>query len=278
MKSLDPGILPQSVCFSFTPSDLALQLYFYPIWCGHYFCTSNYFMKRNSYPPLLLAFIRKGFLNIEYRGQRFTAQKGDVVLLDCHEPHYYHAENGLEFLYIHFDGSNSHEICQHILATQGPLIRNSTNVQIGNLLYDIIYFYVHDGIANMVKSSLEIYKLLQLLQERTEYNSDEESPIELAIRYIRNNVGKKISLGELADIANLSTFYFSHQFKEQTGFSPTEYVINTRIDQAKILLARTNKTISEIAYEVGYASSGSLINLFVQKVGCSPKEFRKTQQ
>ena len=122
MKSVDPGILPQSICFSFTPSDLAQKLYFYPTWCGHYYCTDNYFMKRETYPPLLILFIREGELYVEYQNQSFNAQKGDVILLDCSKPHYYHARNGLEFLYMHFDGSNSHEICQHILEIKGPLI------------------------------------------------------------------------------------------------------------------------------------------------------------
>ena len=91
-------------------------------------------------------------------------------------------------------------------------------------------------------------------------------------------MGEKITLEELADIANLSTYYFSHRFKEETGLSPIDYVINTRLDQAKILLARTFMTVEEIAYEVGYQSSNSLINLFNQKLGFSPKEYRKLVQ
>ena len=104
MKPVDPGILPQSICFSFTPSDIAQELYFYPTWCGHYYCNSNYFIRRPSYPPLLLAYVRQGVFRVEYRGELRRAQHGDVLLLDCSEPHYYQAEDGLEFLYVHFDG------------------------------------------------------------------------------------------------------------------------------------------------------------------------------
>ena len=86
MKSVDPGILDQSVCFSFTPPDVARELLFYPTWCGHYFCTENYFMKRDSYPPLLVAFIRKGVFHVQYRGESRRAEEGDVLLLDCMEP------------------------------------------------------------------------------------------------------------------------------------------------------------------------------------------------
>ena len=65
-------------------------------------------------------------MHVEHMGQKFDAQKGDVVLIDCSNPHYYQAENGLEFTFIHFDGSNSHEIVEHILSVRGPLIRSKT--------------------------------------------------------------------------------------------------------------------------------------------------------
>lgn len=69
MQSVDPGIRSESVCFPFTPSQTARELLFYPTWCGHYYCTANYFMKRDSYPPLLIAYIRKGRFRVEYRGE-----------------------------------------------------------------------------------------------------------------------------------------------------------------------------------------------------------------
>ena len=142
----------------------------------------------------------------------------------------------------------------------------------------MVKFYEQDGVENMFDSSMRIYKLLQLLSERDLHNQKEDTSIEKTIRYIRSHVGKKITLEELSGIANLSTYYFSHRFKEETGLSPIDYVINTRLDQAKILLARTAMTVEEIAYEVGYQSSNSLINLFNQKLGFSPKEYRKLEK
>lgn len=278
MKSVDPGIYPKSVCFSFTPSKLAKQLYFYPTWCGHYFCSSNYYMKRDSYPPLLVVFVREGKFHFEYREKSFDAEKGDVVLIDCREPHYYRAYDGLEFLYMHFDGSNSHEICQHILEQRGALIRRDNNVLIGRQLYNMVDFYVHNGIETMFQSSMRIYHIFEYLLAPDITNTVNDNPIDQAIRYIRSNVGKEISLNMLAEIANLSPFYFAHSFKEQTGFAPMEYVINTRIEHAKVLLARTSKSVAEIAYEVGYSSSSSFINIFVKKTGLSPKQYRKNYQ
>ena len=278
MRSVDPGILPHSVCFSFTPPEIAKELLFYPTWCGHYYCTSNYFMKRESYPPLLVVFVREGVFRVEYRGEQKLAKQGDVLLLDCTEPHYYHAEDGLEFVYMHFDGSNSHQLCQHVIDRRGWLLQRNSNILIGKLLYDMVEFYDHDQVETPFESSMRIYRLFELLLAPKRKEKAQNNPIDDAIQYIRKNVGEQISLDMLAKIANLSPYYFSHSFKRQTGFSPKEYIINTRLDRAKTLLATTTQPISEIAFEVGYLSSGSLINLFVDRVGMSPKQYRKTHQ
>ncbi|MFV0529568.1 MAG: helix-turn-helix domain-containing protein [Lachnospiraceae bacterium] len=278
MKSVDIGITEVSSCFSFTPSKQSAGLFFYMTWCGHYFCNSKYFKKRTSYPPLLALYIRGGAMHVEYGTRVFDAQKGDVVLIDCRYPHYYHAQNGLEFVYMHFDGSNAHELCAHILERRGPLLRSRNNALIGNFLYNTVRFYEEGNIESAFDTSLRVYKLLHLLSETNDYESSEDNPVNIAIHYIHENISQKITLRTLAELTNLSVYYFSHLFKRETGYAPMDYTLTIRMDCAKALLIKTDKRVTEIAYEVGYGSCGSFINAFTDRVGCSPKIFRRLMQ
>ena len=57
-----------------------------------------------------------------------------------------------------------------------------------------------------------------------------------------------------------------------TGQSPNEFVIYSRIDQAKALLLTSDLSIAEISQQVGYPNSSNLITLFTRRVGCSPAQ------
>ena len=126
----------------------------------------------------------------------------------------------------------------------------------------------------MFQSSMRIYHVFEYLLAPDSQQYERDNPVEQAIRYIRSHMSENISLETLAGETNLSTYYFAHIFKEQTGFSPIEFVINTRLDQAKVLLVNTNKSVEEIAYEVGYSSASSLTNIFTRKIEVSPGQYR----
>ena len=193
--------------------------------------------------------------------------------LTAGNPHYYHAADGLEFVYMHFDGSNSHEICQHLLRFRGPLIRSSNNILIYNLIYNTVKFYENGEIEHMIDTSMRVYKLIRYLHENAAYEPHNETPVEKTIHYIRDHIDKKISLRNLAEVANLSEYYFTRYFKAQTGYTPIEYATMAKLDHAKVLLIRTDMTIREIAASVGYHNSNGFTNLFKDKIGCSPQMF-----
>jgi AraC family transcriptional regulator len=93
------------------------------------------------------------------------------------------------------------------------------------------------------------------------------------IDYLRDRLDQKITIVELAEIACLSPYHFSRLFRQETGFSPHQYLIRCRIEEAKRLLATRKWAIAEVAKQVGFADQSHLTRHFKQWVGMTPKAF-----
>ena len=82
------------------------------------------------------------------------------------------------------------------------------------------------------------------------------------------------SLNEAAYEACLSPFHFHRLFSNTFGQTPHEFLTARRLEEAKRLLTRTDMTVTEICFELGYSSLGSFSTLFQRQVGCSPTDYR----
>jgi AraC family transcriptional regulator len=96
------------------------------------------------------------------------------------------------------------------------------------------------------------------------------------IEHINEHLQDELSLVELSRIAKLSPHHFATAFKVSTGISPHRYVIERRINRARDLLLRKEKTISEIAVAVGFSSQSHLTVNFRRKMGVTPRKFRQS--
>jgi AraC-like DNA-binding protein len=98
--------------------------------------------------------------------------------------------------------------------------------------------------------------------------------IEKALDYIRDNYNKNISLDELAKISCLSKWHLLELFKKEIGKSPFSYLNEYRVEKAIELLKNKEKTIFEIAIDVGYQDTSSLYRAFIKYKNLSPSAFR----
>ena len=85
------------------------------------------------------------------------------------------------------------------------------------------------------------------------------------------------SVKYFADKVFLSPIYFGDLIKKETGKSAQEYIQTRMIDLAKEMIAGTEKTVSQIAYELGFQYSQHFNRIFKKNVGYTPGEYRKLQ-
>ncbi|MBQ8596970.1 MAG: response regulator [Lachnospiraceae bacterium] len=100
------------------------------------------------------------------------------------------------------------------------------------------------------------------------------SIIETAKDYINHNYHKDISLDEVSRVVNISPYYFSKIFKEDTNENFIEYLTGVRINKAKELLDTTEYSMKEICSMVGYSDPNYFSRSFKKNVGVTPTEYK----
>lgn len=94
------------------------------------------------------------------------------------------------------------------------------------------------------------------------------------LEYIEANLSCDIHLEELAESAGLSVFHFAKLFKQSTGASPHQYILQRRLQRAKELLRRPAMSLSEISLDTGFADQSHFTNVFRRFVGVPPSKYR----
>jgi transcriptional regulator GlxA family with amidase domain len=99
--------------------------------------------------------------------------------------------------------------------------------------------------------------------------------IQHALEYARRNLRKTLSVGELAEVANLSSRQFSRTFRAETGQSPAKAIESLRVEAAKSLVEESRHAIDVVARETGFADPERMRRAFIRKFGHPPQTFRR---
>lgn len=278
MNRIGPGITEKSEIYFSAPSFKAKKLYYNVLCVGHFYCDNTYHLVRESYNSILLLHVVNGsftFKNSE--GQFITAKKNETVILDCYTPHEYFTEDFLESLWIHIDGVNCRDICNEILNNDGNIIKTGNYEHIKAQLFKIFEGVRCNSLYTESEISVIIYKLLiEILNHSASADTDKSNNNISSVKdYIQEHLNEKITVESLAKISNMSPTHFSRVFRQQTGFSPYDYVLSSRLNKAKEYLLKTDLSVTRIAYETGFNSEANFIYCFTNKEGISPGKFRK---
>ena len=99
--------------------------------------------------------------------------------------------------------------------------------------------------------------------------------IKNTITFIDQHLNDKIKVTELAQIANWHNYHFIRMFTKTMGVTPYQYILNRRIEKAKVLLVETEFSILSIAYDLGFQSQASFSTTFKKWVHTPPEVYRR---
>jgi AraC family transcriptional regulator len=92
--------------------------------------------------------------------------------------------------------------------------------------------------------------------------------------FIEDHLAEELSIAAIADLVPMSQFHFARAFKAVVGEPPHRYIVQRRLERAKILLAATQLSIAEITYQIGFSNQSHFIAQFRKGLGVTPKQFR----
>uniref|UniRef100_A0AAU6W2H7 HTH-type transcriptional activator RhaS n=1 Tax=Pseudomonas phage Touem01 TaxID=3138548 RepID=A0AAU6W2H7_9VIRU len=95
--------------------------------------------------------------------------------------------------------------------------------------------------------------------------------------YVDANFHRRISLMEMAEVANLSQYHFCRMFHQQTGLSPLRYVLSRRVERARLLLLNPETSLVDVALACGFGGQSHFSTTFKTFIGVTPGEYRRNK-
>lgn len=139
------------------------------------------------------------------------------------------------------------------------------------------FFYAYVEARNFQQVVKNIYVALDnyLSEEEKKLKEKLGKPMGEAIRFMKGNYNKPISIEDIADVAGVSTGYLSKLFKRELDMGLNEYLTCIRLEKSQELLSETSMSVKEIALMVGYSDEKYYSRLFKKTIGIKPTDYRK---
>lgn len=221
----------------------------------------------------------KGYYDTHCGSFELTANQ--FAILPAHQFHRYQADikNPWTIYWIHFSGNKLSQfnalfdIERYIQPT--PIKYDERCIQIWEEMYNALqsgYNVTNVGYANLC---LYHFIALFIFRDAEVKSYQEHDMVTEAIRFLKANIHKMMTVEEMAGHFHYSASHFSALFRNKTGHSPLEYFIQLKIHYACQLLDQSTLRIKEIATKVGYSDPYYFSRLFYKVMGIAPNKYRQ---
>lgn len=127
----------------------------------------------------------------------------------------------------------------------------------------------------LLPKAIELFARATYLDRIHGRTSEEAQMLKLSVSYIRDNIDKRLTVQDMANLVQMGYEKFRKLFLQYYGISPGSFIRNERIRASQNLLMFHEMTIKEVALELGYTDSATFSKQFKKTTGRTPTEFRK---
>jgi YesN/AraC family two-component response regulator len=189
-------------------------------------------------------------------------ERADLVLLDLLMPE--------------VDGFAVLEAMREMESTRNvPVI-----VLTGQMLTETDMARLNRGVATVLRKGLfsldeTVAHINAALERRRKVSDEARRLVRKAMAFLHQHYTDPIARPDIARHVGLDEDYLTTCFRQELGVTPVAYLNRYRVNQARGLLTETDKSITEIAIEVGFSDSGYFSRVFRREAGCSPEAYRR---
>lgn len=269
----------------FQKSELYQDLYY--VTKGREKCAPNHSYGPNIREYYLIHIILEGKGYCETEISKFNLSKGQFFVIFPDEQTFYQAdeENPWEYIWFGFDGRVAESILSSMGINRQTPIGSIKNFNESKELVENMIGMQPFEHENRIQLQGMLYWLISLLDSKTRDNNIK--PIEKINRRIvythdaidlikQNYQNVDFLIGDISEQLSLNESYLTSIFRQVTGRTLHEYLIDYRIQKSREYLETTDFNVREVAEKVGYKNPLSFTRVFKRKIGMTPTEYKKT--
>ena len=280
-------VLPNMIRHICENDEFLRQLYITDI--GYYPHAMYHYRERpEGVAQYILIYCMKGSGWYEVAGNRHVIRSNQFVIIPRGMPHVYASNNQdpWTIYWIHFTGQMAHCFGEGQLEPKEIAPGTNSRINLRNDIFEDIFLTLSDNysLENLRYASSLLYAFLAslcYLKQFRHYNPQQEridttDIVTMAVRYMKENIEKQLTLQQLCDYIGYSVSQFSLIFRKSIGQSPLNYFNRLKVNRACQLLETTDLKINQICTMVGIDDCYYFSRVFTKIVGVSPKKYRQT--
>lgn len=235
-----------------------------------------------------LMHVVSGRMELALGRRRFRAAPGDTLLIPPRTPHrdIYDLAEGLKVFMVFFAWAPEKEFFRVVDNAVLQAMPGHRQAEIARIVDRLRHDVVGDTPADQAVACARVHTVLLLMLREARAPGKRAAPplsaaqerrralVARARQYVEENYHRPVSLEDIARALNLSAFYLSHLFSEESDFTLFHYLTVLRMDKAKELLASGLK-VSAVARQVGYEDGSYFSRVFRKYTGLTPAGYRR---
>lgn len=236
-------------------------------------------------------YITEGKAVVEIEGVDYAAHEGDVVFFYPGITYNAHTDGeGCSFIFLHFNfgiGNNLQILDEfdfagvipgELTGKEGLLFKQAWNEYKADYSRSLMILkgYFSILVSKIVSIGTEKSgRINHFPKNRTLRSPGKLSTLLPALRYISDNIGKKISNSELAHECGMSEKYFINYFKSIIGITPNIFITQQKMNRAADFICRKEFSVKQIAHMLGYSDQYNFSKVFKKYFKVAPTYFIK---